>query len=116
MEFHLTLAEIIAFTIMMITVISAWVALRVKIQKLETTSQLKFLELEEKISTSNDDHDKWVEDMRKMVKEFLTDNKEEHRAIMHSVGSMRNTLEIIKIQIAEQKAVREYIEQQKQVE
>lgn len=101
MILHLTLTEILAFTGIMITLVSGYVVLKMKIQKIETTSQLKFLEIEAKIMASDKSHDRWVDDIKEMVHKFLTENKEEHGQLIHSVGSMRSSLEFIKIRLAE---------------
>ena len=101
MIFHITIAEVLAFAGVLIAVIAPWIALRVKLQKIETTTNIKFLELEKMIMDSEKRHDEWVDGIKEMAKEFLTNNKEEHREIMHNVGSMRSSLEFIKIKLAE---------------
>jgi len=100
MIISVSVMEILAFTAMMITIISGWVALKVKIQKYETTAQLKFLELEKKIADSNDHHNEWVAGIGRMVDKFLTDNKEEHKELMRDVKEIRQSINEVNITIA----------------
>ena len=107
MEFTMSTAEILGISALLITIISGWVALRVKIQKIDTTTAIKIVQLEIKIKEVETNHLVWVDDLKCMVKEYLTDNKEEHREIMHSVNSIRTSIESIKIKLAELEATKD---------
>lgn len=101
MEFNISIAEILGVSALLLTIISGWIALRVKIQKIDTTTAIKIVELEHRIADAESRHLCWVEDLKAVIKDYLTDNKEEHREIMHSVNSIRTSIETIKIKLAE---------------
>lgn len=107
MEFTMSTAEILGISALLITIISGWIALRVKIQKIDTTTAIKIVQLEIKIKEVETSHLVWVDDLKCLIKDYLTDNKDEHREIMHSVNSIRENIETIKIKLAKLEATKD---------
>jgi len=97
-------SEFLALMAILGSIITVWVSTKVKIQKIETTMQLKILELERKILESNDHHNEWVLGMKEMINQFLTDNKQEHKDIMHDVKGIRQSINAMSIKLAEIRA------------
>ena len=98
---NISFSEFLALLAILGSIVTVWVSTKVKIQKIETTMQLKLLELERKICESNDHHNEWVLGMKELINQFLTDNKQEHKDIMHDVKGIRQSLGAINIRLAE---------------
>ncbi|MFZ4523498.1 MAG: hypothetical protein ACOYNC_17475 [Bacteroidales bacterium] len=101
---NISFSEFLALMAILGSIVTVWVSTKVRIQKIETTMQLKLLELERKICESNDHHNEWVLGMKEMINQFLTDNKQEHKDIMHDVKGIRQSLNAMNIRLAEIKA------------
>ena len=101
---NISFSEFLALIAILSSIVTVWVSTKVRIQKIETTMQLKLLELERKICESNDHHNEWVLGMKEMINQFLTDNKQEHKDIMHDVKGIRQSLNAMNIRLAEIKA------------
>lgn len=97
---HISIAEIIAFLTLMIAILSTWMAFRIKVQKIETTQHLKFLELEKQISDTNNRQNEWVNGIKEMITQFLADNKAEHKDIAHDVKNIRQSINTVNIRLA----------------
>jgi hypothetical protein len=98
-------SEFLALMAILGSIVTVWVSTKVKIQKIETTMQLKVLELERKIHESNDHHNEWVLGMKEMINQFLTDNRQEHKDIMHDVKGIRQSINAMNVRLAEIKTI-----------
>lgn len=101
----LNIGEIIAILTLIILVVGAWINVRVKIKEIETTMNIKIVQLEARIADQNRSNQTWVKDMKEMITQFLADNKEEHRSISHDVKNIRQSINAVCIKIAELKAI-----------
>lgn len=106
MNLTLSVQEILAILGMLGVVTGYYISLRVKIQKIDTSTQLKILELERQIASEKSVHADWVKDIREMIAQFLCDNKEEHKALQHDTKNIRQGLENIRVSIAELRAMK----------
>jgi len=104
MMVSLSVGEILAFLTLLFAIVGVWINMRVKIQKIETTTTLKILELENKMRERDDSHSEWVNDVKNMIERFLVDNKEEHRAISHDVKNIRQSINAFNVRLAEFRA------------
>lgn len=102
MQISISVSEILAFTALMFSIVGAWVTLRVRIQKLETTTNLKIVEIERQILEAKSSNTDWVHDMKDTINRFLVDNKEEHRTIGTNIEGIKNSIEGINIRLAKQ--------------
>lgn len=101
MQINLTMTEIIAIGGLLIAIVSAWITLRVRITKVETTSNLKFLELEKQIHECKNSNRVWIDELKQSLKTFLDDNKGDHREIAGSVEALRDAISDMRVKIAE---------------
>lgn len=106
MNLTLSIQDILAILGMLGVVTGYYISLRVKIQKIDTSTQLKILELERKIAAEKSVNADWVKDIREMIAQFLCDNKEEHKELQHDTKNIRQGLENIRVSIAELRAIK----------
>jgi patatin-like phospholipase/acyl hydrolase len=89
----------------MITILSIWIGTRIRIQKIETTVNLKFIEMEKQILESNNHNNEWITGIKQMIDKFLLDNKEEHRELIHDMKNVRTCMGAINEKLAYLKGV-----------
>ena len=93
-ELNLTISEVAGILAFIGGLFSVWVSTKVKIAKIETTMNLKIASIETKIA-------EYMQANSKAIENFLTDNKQEHRELMHDVKNIRQSINGISINIAE---------------
>ena len=102
-DLTLTLTEMVSILIFLLGLVSAWISLRVKITKIETstnmklasmesTSTLRFAAIESKLA-------EYIKNNNEQIKSFASDNKEEHRELMHDVKNIRSSINAIFMKI-----------------
>lgn len=99
-EVSLSFSEILAFTVIMGSIVSVWVGVKVKIQKIETTTHIKFVEFERQLSDMDLRSKEWMKGAGDALNRFVNENKEEHRELSHDTKNIRNSLQLVNERLA----------------
>lgn len=99
-EVNLSFSEILAFIVIMGSIVSVWIQVKVKIQKIETTTNIKFLDFERQLADMNTRSKEWMTGAGDALNRFVNENKEEHRELSHDTKNIRNSLQLVNERLA----------------
>ena len=93
-DFNLTLPEFFGIIVVLASFVSVWVNTKVKIARIETSTNIRIASIEVKIA-------EYIQRNSATMDKFVQDNKDEHREIMHDVKGIRSSIQSLDVKIAE---------------